>query len=81
MNIFYCHNINNTKIALQKHPICLTDSDHDYILEAIEHIDKIELEINSRDDGDEEYIFCFKLFVYFIDIVVIYGFSSICICM
>ena len=45
-------NRNNAKQDLQKHPICLTDSDHDYILEAIEHRDKIELEINSRDDGD-----------------------------
>ena len=48
------HNINNTKIDLQKHPICLTDSDHDYILGEIEHRNKIELERNLRDDGDEE---------------------------
>ena len=28
-------NRNNAKQALQKHPICLTDSYHDYILEEI----------------------------------------------
>ena len=30
------------------------DSDHDYTLEEIEHRDKIDLERNLRDDGDEE---------------------------
>ena len=30
-------NRNHAKQALQKQPICLTDSDHDYILEEIEH--------------------------------------------
>ena len=55
-------NRNIAKQALWKHPICLTDYDHDYILEEIEHREKIELEINSRDDGDEEYIFCFNPF-------------------
>ena len=47
-------NRNNSKQALQTHPICLTDCDHDYILEEIEHRDKVELEINSRDDVEEE---------------------------
>ena len=52
-------NRNNSKQALQKHPIYLTEYDHDYIFEEIEHRDKIELEINSRDDGDEEYFVLF----------------------
>ena len=34
--------------------MCLIDSDHDYILEEILRIDKVEFEINLRDDGDEE---------------------------
>ena len=33
----------------------MTDSHHDYILEDIEHKNKIEFEINLRYDGDEEY--------------------------
>ena len=37
----------------------MTDCDHDYILEEIEHRDKIELKINSRYDGDEEYIYIY----------------------
>ena len=47
-------NRNHTKQALQKHYLCLTESDHDYILEEIEHRDKIESVINLRDHGDEE---------------------------
>ena len=47
-------NRNNSKQALWKSPICLTDSDHDYILEEIEQRDKIDLERNLRDDDDEE---------------------------
>ena len=47
-------NRNNVNQDLRKHPICLTDSDHDYTLEEIEHRHKIYLEINSRDDGDED---------------------------
>ena len=61
VSVKYVHDIpkivcnrNNSKQALQKHPICLTDCDNDYILGEIEHRDKIDLEINSRDDGDEE---------------------------
>ena len=49
-------NRNNAKQALQKYPYCLTESDHDCILEEIERRDKIELEINSRDDGDEYFL-------------------------
>ena len=49
-------NINNTKQVLLKHPICLTDSDHYFILEEIELRDKIKLEINLMDDGDEKYL-------------------------
>ena len=48
------YNRNNAKRALRKLHICLTDSDHDYILEYIEHREKIDLEINLRDDGDEK---------------------------
>ena len=33
-------NRNNKKQDLRKHPICLTESDHDYILEEIEHREK-----------------------------------------
>ena len=36
-------NRNHAKQALQKHTLCLTYSDHDYILEQIEHGDKIDL--------------------------------------
>ena len=45
-------NKNNAIQDLLKHPICLTDSDHDYILKEIEQRDKIELGINSMDNGD-----------------------------
>ena len=61
MAVKYAHNIprsvcnrNRTKQALQRHPICLTDSYNDYILEEIKCRDKIEYKINIRDDGDEE---------------------------
>ena len=33
-----------SKIAISRQPICLTDSDHDYILEVIGRQDKIEFE-------------------------------------
>ena len=52
-------NIKNKKLALWKHHICLTGSDHYYIIEEIEHRDKIDLERNLRDDGDEEYFYLF----------------------
>ena len=45
-------NWNHSKQALLKHFLCLTDSDHGYLLEEIEHRDKIESERNLRDDGD-----------------------------
>ena len=64
------------KKALQKHPICLTDYTHDYIHEEIEHRDKIELEINLRDDGSEYFFTYFKSFVYFINRVMIYDFPQ-----
>ena len=44
---------------LLKHRICLTDSNHENILEEIEHGYKFELEINSRDDGSDFFV-CFK---------------------
>ena len=33
------------KKSISRQPICLTDSDYDYILEEIGHRDKIEFEI------------------------------------
>ena len=47
-------NKNHAKQDLQKYPICLTASDHDYILEEIEHREKNDLKRNLRDDDDEE---------------------------
>ena len=44
------------KHDLLKHPICITDFDHDYILKEVDHRERLELEINLRDDGDEEII-------------------------
>ena len=55
--------IEKLKTGFMKNPIFLTDSDHDYILEEIEHRDKIGLEINSRDDGDEDF-FVFPIFLF-----------------
>ena len=46
--------INQSKKVLQRHPICLTDPDHDYIFEEIECIEKKLYEINIRNNGDEE---------------------------
>ena len=42
------------KHRLEKHPMFLNESDHDYILEEIEHRDKIDLERNLSDAGNEE---------------------------
>ena len=63
MAVKYVHDIpksicnrNHAKKDLQKHPICLNESDNDYFLEEIEHIEKLELDINLRDHGDEKYI-------------------------
>ena len=47
-------NRNQTKQNLQRHPVCLTDSDHEYILEEIEYRYKIEYEPNINNYGDEE---------------------------
>ena len=47
-------NINQAKQYLQRHPICLTDSDYDYILEEIDHRDKIEYEKNIRGYDEKE---------------------------
>ena len=46
-------NRNQAKQDLQRHPIGLTDSDHDYIPEETERRVKIEYKRNIRDDGDE----------------------------
>ena len=61
MAVKYFHDIpksicsrNHAKQVLQKHTIFLTESDYNYILEEIEHRDRIELEMHLRDDGDEE---------------------------
>ena len=48
-------NIKHVKQDLQKYSIFLNDSNHDYILEETEHRDTFYLEIDLRDDGDEEY--------------------------
>ena len=44
----------SSKKALQRHPICLTDSDYDYILDEIERQDKIEFEKHVSGNSDEE---------------------------
>ena len=48
MALKYFHNIvisfsnrNQTKKSLQRHPICINDSDHDYIIEEIERREKL----------------------------------------
>ena len=43
---------NQSKKALKIHPICLTKSDHNYILEEIQHRYIIDYIINIRSDGD-----------------------------
>ena len=47
-------NRNHTNTGWKKHPMFLNESDHDYILEEIEHRDKIDLERNLSDAGNEE---------------------------
>ena len=44
-------NRNHEKQGLREYPIFLIDSDNNYILEEIEHRDKIELEIDLLDYG------------------------------
>ena len=43
-------------MELQRHPICLTDSDHDYISDKILHRHKIEYKININVKGDKDKI-------------------------
>ena len=44
-----------SKKSISRHPICLTNSDYDYILEEIVRQDKIEFEGDLEVDiGDEE---------------------------
>ena len=47
-------NRNQTKQALQRHPICLTNYDNNYILEEIEHRKTIYYEQKIRDHGDDK---------------------------
>ena len=61
VGIRYVHNIhrsvcnrNQSKHTLQIHPLCMTNPDHDQILEEIDCRDKIQYGINIRGDGDEE---------------------------
>ena len=46
-------NINQTRKALQRHLICLTYSDNDYILNEIGGRDKIEYKINISVEDDK----------------------------
>ena len=39
---------------MQRHPIILTDSDYDYIMDGIERREKIEFERNVSVNSDEE---------------------------
>ena len=43
------------KKSVQRHPIIITDSDYDYILDEIERREKIEFERNMSGNSDEEY--------------------------
>ena len=47
-------NINQAQNNLQIHPICLNDSDHDYIIDEILLVEKIEYEININFEYDVE---------------------------
>ena len=49
----FCNRI-QAKQIIQRHPICLTDVDYDYIWYEIDHWDKIESEINVSGNGDKE---------------------------
>ena len=48
-----CNRI-QAKISKQRHPICLTDADYDYILDEIERRYKIEFESNLGGNSDKE---------------------------
>ena len=39
---------------MQRYPICITDADYDYILDKIEHQNKIDFERNMSGKTDEE---------------------------
>ena len=41
------------KIAIQRHPICITDDAYDYILDEIERRDKIVFELNVSGNSDK----------------------------
>ena len=43
-----------SKKSISRQPVCLTDSDYDYILEGIGRRDKIEFEIYVQLYSDEE---------------------------
>ena len=43
-----------SKKAISRHPVCLTDSDFDYILEDIGRQDKIEFERNVKVYSDDK---------------------------
>ena len=47
-------NRNKSHMDLQRHPICLTYSDHDYISDKIKHRDAIEYEKDRIFDYKEE---------------------------
>ena len=42
------------KKDIQRHPICLTDADYDYILDEIECRDKIEFKMTLNGNNDKE---------------------------
>ena len=46
-------NRNQEKLTLQRHPICLTDSDHDYIIDKIGRREKNYYERNISVEDDE----------------------------
>ena len=49
-------NRNQSHKAIQGYPICLTDSDHDFILDEIRHRDTIEYQkYMSIDDKDDQF--------------------------
>ena len=46
-------NRNQAKQALQRHPVCIDESDHNYILEKL-NVDKMNYKRNISGNGDEE---------------------------
>ena len=60
MTVKYVHDItrsvcnrNQAKQALQRHPVCIDESDHNYILEKL-NVDKMNYKRNISGNGDEE---------------------------